>query len=62
MGEIVEIASTASLTEGVMKVLENRQTYVRPRNEISTLYDIDVTVSAYEALFEWLIASRKAAA
>lgn len=56
MGEIVGIARSASLTEGIIKVIENRSEYVRPRADIAAIYDIDVTVSAYEALFERLAA------
>lgn len=62
MGEIIDIGSSYSLAKGILKVLENRQAYVRPREEIAAHYDIDVTVTAYESLFERLAAPRNAAA
>ena len=51
MGEIVPVADPAALVEGITKVLEDRASYVRPRAEVERLYDLDVTVSAYERLF-----------
>ena len=51
MGEIVAIADPASLAEGIVKVLENRNAYLRTRAEIEALFDLDVTVAAYERLF-----------
>ena len=62
MGEIVEIADSVSLVQGIQKVLADRAAYVRPREEISAMYDMAVTVSKYEALFERLLNQRRYAA
>ncbi|CAN5839329.1 glycosyltransferase family 4 protein [soil metagenome] len=51
MGEIVAIADPAALAEGIVKVLSESARYVRPREGIERLFDIEVTVSAYERLF-----------
>jgi glycosyltransferase involved in cell wall biosynthesis len=52
MGEIVPIADTPALVEAATKVLRDRDHYVRPRAEIEQRFDINATVTAYEALFE----------
>jgi glycosyltransferase involved in cell wall biosynthesis len=62
MGEVVRIADAGSLAEGIEKVLGNRPAYVRPRQEIEALFDVDVTVSKYEELFDRLLAGKRRAA
>ena len=52
MGEVVPVADAAALAEGVTEVLNDPARYIRPRAEIEAIYDLDVTVSAYERLFE----------
>lgn len=52
MGEVVARADASALAEGVAKVLSDRSSYLRTRKEIEQSYDIDVTVSSYERLFE----------
>ncbi len=51
MGEIVAIADSASLAEGITNVLSNPDAYQKTREEIETLFDLRVTVEAYEELF-----------
>lgn len=52
MGEVVPVADTPALVDAVVKVLRNKQQYVRPRAEIEQIFDLNRTVSEYEALFE----------
>ncbi len=52
MGEIVPIADAAGLAQGIVKVLRNREQYLRPRSEILELFELGRTVGAYEKLFE----------
>ncbi|MCL5961506.1 MAG: glycosyltransferase family 4 protein [Chloroflexi bacterium] len=51
MGEIVPPRDSASLAREIVKVLENRERYVRPHEEIAKLFDIETTVREYERLF-----------
>jgi glycosyltransferase involved in cell wall biosynthesis len=52
MGEIVPVADARALASGIVKVLKDRQQYVRPRSEIMRMFDLTETVDEYEALFE----------
>jgi glycosyltransferase involved in cell wall biosynthesis len=51
MGEVVPPANADALAEGITAVLQNPGRYIRPRAEIERLFDLEVTVSAYEELF-----------
>jgi glycosyltransferase involved in cell wall biosynthesis len=51
MGEIVPVADTAGLAEGIIKVLKDRDAYIRPRVEITQRFAFERTTDAYEALF-----------
>ena len=51
MGEIVPVADTAGLAEGIIKVLKDRDAYIRPRTEITQRFALERTTDAYEALF-----------
>ncbi|MGE3797845.1 MAG: glycosyltransferase family 4 protein [Thermomicrobiales bacterium] len=62
MGEIVDVADSLSLANGIRRVLNNRDAYSRPREEIEALYDPQVTVAAYEDLFERLLHEGRRAA
>jgi len=59
MGVVVPVANAAALAEGGTKVLGDKSSFVRPRAEVERAYDLDVTVSAYERLFEELIESKR---
>ncbi|MDE3090067.1 MAG: glycosyltransferase family 4 protein, partial [Chloroflexota bacterium] len=54
MGEIVPIKDARALADAIVRVLQNRARYVRPRQEIAALFAIEKTVAAYERLFEEL--------
>lgn len=58
MGEIAPIGDPAGLAEAVLNVLRARERYVRPRDEIAALFDLEQTVKAYEKLFGDLITAR----
>jgi glycosyltransferase involved in cell wall biosynthesis len=51
MGEVVAIADSAALAEGIRQVLGHRERYFWTRAEIEEVFDIDKTVAAYERLF-----------
>lgn len=55
MGEIVPIRDARALADAIVRVLENRPRYLRPRQEIAARFALDETVKAYAALFEGLI-------
>jgi len=54
MGEVVPIKDTRALADAIVRVLQNREKYVRPRQEIVEMFAIEKTVAAYERLFEGL--------
>ena len=62
MGEIVDVADSASLERGVRAVLANPSAYVRPRASIEALYDPAITVAGYESLFQRLVDQKRRAA
>ncbi len=51
MGEIVPIADAHGLAGGLVKVLRDPQRYVKPREEIMSIFELKHTVDQYEALF-----------
>jgi glycosyltransferase involved in cell wall biosynthesis len=52
MGEIVPIADAHGLAAGLVKVLQDPQRYVKPRDEIMQVFEMKHTVDQYEALFK----------
>jgi glycosyltransferase involved in cell wall biosynthesis len=52
MGEVVPIRDSRAIAEAVVRVLHNRERYVRPREEIAAIFDLDRTLEAYEQLFQ----------
>ena len=58
MGEVVPVGDSAALAEAIIKVVGNRASYVRPREEIAERWSTDRTAAAYEALFERLLEGR----
>jgi glycosyltransferase involved in cell wall biosynthesis len=60
MGAIVPPADPAALAEGMARVLAAPERYRQPREMVENLFDLDLTVGRYEALFESLIAERAA--
>lgn len=61
MGEVVPVADSDGLVKGIERVLSDRSRYLRPRAEVERLFDLDVTVSAYERLFEEELAKKRRA-
>ncbi len=51
MGEIVPIKDEKALAEAIVKVLQNRDAYIRPKEEIRGIFSLNKTVQAYENLF-----------
>jgi len=58
MGEVVPVGDSAALAEAILRILDNRERYVRPRAEIQAMYNTPRTAELYEELFEELIAER----
>jgi len=54
MGRVVAIGDSNALAEGLLEVLDNRATYLRPRDQIAAQFSPDVVAEKYEVLFEGL--------
>lgn len=52
MGLIANVKDEKDLAEKILCVLENRDKYVKPRDEILNKYSTDVLISKYYNLFE----------
>ncbi len=55
MGLLVRPQDERALAEGLVEVLTNRERYVKSREEIRAIFDLEKTVDVYEGLFESLI-------
>jgi glycosyltransferase involved in cell wall biosynthesis len=62
MGEVVPIGDSAALAEAVIRVLNDRTKYTRPRSDIEALFSTSRTAELYEKLFEELLAQKKGVA
>lgn len=51
MGRVVPIRDPAAIAEAVVEVVQHREKYVRPRQEIEAIFDLEVTLREYEELF-----------
>lgn len=58
MGLSVPPMDSAALAEGILKVLDNRADYVRPRAEIAAMFSSEATAEKYEAWFYAELAKR----
>ncbi len=58
MGEIAPIGDAGGLAEAILKVLDRRDAYIRPREEIAECFSTAHTVQDYVALFEALLHTR----
>ncbi len=56
MGEIAPVGDAEGLAEAMLRVLGNRERYVRPREEVVARFSTERTVEAYERLFEAMLA------
>jgi glycosyltransferase involved in cell wall biosynthesis len=54
MGEVVPIGDASALAEAIIKVIGERQRYIRPRAEIAAKFSTEKTALAYEELFDRL--------
>jgi glycosyltransferase involved in cell wall biosynthesis len=50
MGELVPPGDPAAFGEGVVKVLDQRDAYVKPLSQIDAIFNLDQTVNQYEEL------------
>ncbi len=55
MGQVAPIGDAQALAEAIVEVLRNRETYVRPRQEIAARFSTARTADGYEALFAKLL-------
>jgi glycosyltransferase involved in cell wall biosynthesis len=55
MGEVVPIGDSAALAEALIRVLNDKGRYVRPRSDIEALFSTARTAELYEQLFEQLL-------
>ncbi len=51
MGEVVPVEDERAIAAAILKVIRNRSSYVRPREAIAALFDVQQTVAEYEQLF-----------
>lgn len=56
MGEVVPPRDPQAIAAAVLKIVRNRERYVRPREEIAALFDLDQTLDEYERLFRGAVA------
>lgn len=56
MGEVAPIGDADGLATAILKVLDDREAYIRPREEIEARFSTRRTVEDYEALFEKMLA------
>jgi glycosyltransferase involved in cell wall biosynthesis len=54
MGEVVPIGDSEALAAAILRVIELRERYLRPRDEIAARFSTDKTATEYERLFEEL--------
>jgi glycosyltransferase involved in cell wall biosynthesis len=55
MGEIAPVGDPEALAEAVLRVVNNRTDYVKPREDITARWSTERTAAGYEALFEQLL-------
>jgi glycosyltransferase involved in cell wall biosynthesis len=59
MGEVVPIGDSAALAEAVIRILNDKTHYMRPRSDIEALFSTTRTAELYEKLFEELLVRKK---
>ena len=59
MGLIAERKNEDDLAKKILEVLENRDKYVKEREEILKLYSTDVLVGKYRELFDKIVGGKK---
>jgi glycosyltransferase involved in cell wall biosynthesis len=58
MGEIVPPRNPAALADAVVRVVQRRDHYRRPRADIAAVFDAAGAIAQYQRLFEELTATR----
>ena len=51
MGVLVSPQNTHALAEGIIGVMQNREIYIQPKEEIEKIFDYNKTLNEYERLF-----------
>ncbi len=59
MGEVVPIGDNGALADAVIRILNDKAKYARPRSHIEALFSTPRTAELYEKLFEELLAQKK---
>ena len=59
MGEVVPIGDSAALAKAIIRILNDRAKYTRPRSDIEALFSTARTAEHYEQLFEDLLKQKK---
>jgi len=59
MGEIAPVGSAEGLADAILKVVERRDKYVRPQEDIAAQFSTERTVDEYEKLFQQLLQELK---
>lgn len=54
MGKIVPLRRSDILAKEIMKILENKSHYIKPRKEIEEIFNFNQTIKAYERVFKEL--------
>jgi glycosyltransferase involved in cell wall biosynthesis len=57
MGEIVPIRDGRALADAIVRILRNRESYIKPRRQIAATFALSGTVTRYEKLFAECIES-----
>jgi glycosyltransferase involved in cell wall biosynthesis len=60
MGEVVSVGNSQELAEAIIKVVDHRADYVKPKREIADRWSSERTAADYEALFERLLREKGA--
>ena len=60
MGEVAPVADSRGLAAAILRVLDRREGYVRPRSAILQRFDLERTVSTYEAWYADLLGAARA--
>lgn len=55
MGEVVPVGDSEALAEAIMRVLSDKEAYVRPAEEIRERWSTERTAAGYESLFQRLL-------
>ena len=55
MGTLVAPQDPAALAEGIVRVIEHREAFVRPREEIEAVFSVERAITEYEELLRSLI-------